>query len=51
MNNHDYLPFKVGQLAEAKSFLQGFRGAWFRCKVSILCLLKLIFSESFFFFY
>ena len=37
MDKHDHLPLKVGQLAEAKSFLQGFRGAWFRCKVSILC--------------
>lgn len=27
------LPFKVGQSAEAQSFENGFRGAWFRCKV------------------
>ncbi|XP_042517674.1 uncharacterized protein LOC122091685 isoform X2 [Macadamia integrifolia] len=27
------LPFKVGQQAEAKSFLTGYRGAWFRCKI------------------
>lgn len=27
------LPFKVGQEAEARSFITGFRGAWFRCKV------------------
>ncbi|XP_059291143.1 uncharacterized protein LOC132044655 [Lycium ferocissimum] len=27
------LPFKVGQLAEAQSFENGFRGAWFRCKI------------------
>ncbi|MFQ6647411.1 hypothetical protein Gotur_020911, partial [Gossypium turneri] len=27
------LPFKVGQLVETRSFLQGYRGAWFRCKV------------------
>eukprot|EP00258_Populus_trichocarpa_P046097 XP_024462116.1 uncharacterized protein LOC7473458 isoform X3 [Populus trichocarpa] len=27
------LPFKVGQLAEARSFAQGYRGAWFRCKI------------------
>ncbi|CAN1836534.1 hypothetical protein LINPERHAP1_LOCUS34808 [Linum perenne] len=29
----DNLPFKVGQLVETKSFLKGFRGAWFRCKI------------------
>ena len=39
MDKHDHLPFKVGQFAEARSFLQGFRGAWFRCKVSMLCSL------------
>ncbi|CAL5097054.1 unnamed protein product [Urochloa decumbens] len=27
------LPFKIGDLAEYKSFLTGYRGAWFRCKV------------------
>ncbi|TYH75484.1 hypothetical protein ES332_D04G022600v1 [Gossypium tomentosum] len=27
------LPFKVGQLVETRSFLQGYRGAWFRCKI------------------
>ncbi|KAL6865335.1 hypothetical protein ACP4OV_016486 [Aristida adscensionis] len=27
------LPYKVGDFAEAKSFDEGFRGAWFRCKV------------------
>ncbi|XP_020101886.1 uncharacterized protein LOC109719548 isoform X2 [Ananas comosus] len=27
------LPFKVGQEAEARSFITGFRGAWFRCKI------------------
>eukprot|EP00257_Ricinus_communis_P019806 XP_015578900.1 uncharacterized protein LOC8276931 isoform X2 [Ricinus communis] len=27
------LPFKVGQLAEARSFVSGYRGAWFRCKI------------------
>ncbi|KAJ9182230.1 hypothetical protein P3X46_006250 [Hevea brasiliensis] len=32
MNEHN-LPFKVGQLAEARSFIVGFRGAWFRCKI------------------
>ncbi|GFY97779.1 agenet domain-containing protein [Actinidia rufa] len=29
----DLLPFKVGQLAESRSFISGFRGAWFRCKI------------------
>ncbi|KAL3582540.1 hypothetical protein D5086_016872 [Populus alba] len=32
MDEND-LPFKVGQLAEARSFAQGYRGAWFRCKI------------------
>ncbi|GMH08511.1 hypothetical protein Nepgr_010351 [Nepenthes gracilis] len=27
------LPFKVGQLAESRSFVIGFRSAWFRCKI------------------
>ncbi|CAN4116552.1 unnamed protein product [Withania somnifera] len=27
------LPFKVGQSSEAQSFKNGFRGAWFRCKI------------------
>lgn len=27
------LPFKVGQLAESRSFQPGFRSAWFRCKI------------------
>ncbi|KAI8566388.1 hypothetical protein RHMOL_Rhmol02G0036800 [Rhododendron molle] len=27
------LPFKVGQLAESRSFLLGYRSAWFRCKI------------------
>ncbi|MCL7040234.1 hypothetical protein MKW94_016748 [Papaver nudicaule] len=27
------LPFEVGQQAEAKSFMEGYRGAWFRCKI------------------
>ncbi|CAN6326638.1 unnamed protein product [Urochloa humidicola] len=27
------LPFKIGDLAEYKSFLTGYRGAWFRCKI------------------
>ena len=32
---HKDLPFEVGHVAESRSFIQGFRGAWFRCKVSI----------------
>jgi hypothetical protein len=27
------LPYKVGDLAESKSLVSGYRGAWFRCKV------------------
>jgi hypothetical protein len=27
------LPFKTGDLAEARSLVQGFNGAWFRSKV------------------
>ncbi|XP_022764343.1 uncharacterized protein LOC111309594 [Durio zibethinus] len=27
------LPFEVGQLVETRSFLAGYRGAWFRCKI------------------
>jgi hypothetical protein len=40
MDNEEYvdLPFKVGQMAESRSLQQGFRGAWFRCKVSIGCM-------------
>ncbi|KAG8370354.1 hypothetical protein BUALT_Bualt14G0108200 [Buddleja alternifolia] len=33
MEDETNLPFKVGDLAEAKSFQLGFRGAWFRCKI------------------
>lgn len=33
MLKEDQLPFKVGQSAEAQSFENGFRGAWFRCKI------------------
>ncbi|KAL6532383.1 hypothetical protein OROGR_014353 [Orobanche gracilis] len=32
MENEVNLPFKVGEEAEARSFENGFRGAWFRCK-------------------
>ncbi|XP_073138074.1 uncharacterized protein [Henckelia pumila] len=27
------VPFKIGDLAEAKTFEDGYRGAWFRCKI------------------
>ncbi|PWZ04398.1 hypothetical protein Zm00014a_010660 [Zea mays] len=27
------LPYKVGDLAESKSLVSGYRGAWFRCKI------------------
>lgn len=30
------LPFKVGDAVESRSFSPGFRGAWFRCKVSAM---------------
>ncbi|KAI3933898.1 hypothetical protein MKX01_028224 [Papaver californicum] len=33
MEAEQNLPFEVGQLAESKSFKDGFRGAWFRCKI------------------
>ncbi|KAI3973179.1 hypothetical protein MKX01_020914 [Papaver californicum] len=33
MEAEQNLPFEVGQLAESKSFKEGFRGAWFRCKI------------------
>ncbi|XP_019702980.1 uncharacterized protein [Elaeis guineensis] len=28
------LPFEAGQEAESKCFIEGFRGAWFRCKIT-----------------
>ena len=37
------LPFEVGQEAESRSFIPGFRGAWFRCKVSINLFFYLLF--------
>lgn len=34
MDNDDlFLPFKTAQEAESKSFGEGFRSAWFRCKI------------------
>lgn len=34
------LPFEVGQEAESRSFIPGFRGAWFRCKIKEIGLRK-----------
>ncbi|XP_062179281.1 uncharacterized protein LOC133883901 [Phragmites australis] len=34
------LPYKIGDFAEAKSFLTGYRGAWFRCKVDNMRVTK-----------
>ncbi|GAV85725.1 hypothetical protein CFOL_v3_29159, partial [Cephalotus follicularis] len=33
MDKKPILPFKVAQVVEARSFLKGYRGAWFRCKI------------------
>ncbi|XP_068649815.1 uncharacterized protein [Aristolochia californica] len=33
MDPFSKLQFEVGQLAESRTFVSGFRGAWFRCKV------------------
>lgn len=33
MDKHNLLPFKIGQEAETKSFEEGYRGSWFRCKI------------------
>lgn len=33
MENRHSVCFQVGQLAEARTFESGFRGAWFRCKI------------------
>ncbi|KAJ4722622.1 Agenet domain protein [Melia azedarach] len=40
MDESGSLPFKVGQLAESRSFVSGFRGAWFRCKIKNIGLRK-----------
>ncbi|KAL3506067.1 hypothetical protein ACH5RR_031449 [Cinchona calisaya] len=34
MAKDTYHPLEVGQLAEARSFMKGFCGAWFRCKIT-----------------
>ncbi|KAK9724391.1 hypothetical protein RND81_05G069400 [Saponaria officinalis] len=33
MSEQPPLLFQVGQLVEARSFIQGYRGAWFRCEI------------------
>ncbi|XP_071700489.1 uncharacterized protein [Rutidosis leptorrhynchoides] len=33
MENSSGFKFEVGQLGESKSFADGYRGAWFRCKI------------------
>uniref|UniRef100_A0ACD5WHI3 Uncharacterized protein n=2 Tax=Avena sativa TaxID=4498 RepID=A0ACD5WHI3_AVESA len=32
------LPFKIGDAVELKSFDEGYRGAWFRCKINETCI-------------
>ena len=39
------LPFKIGDLIEAKSFVDGFKGAWFRSKVGQLFLFRFVWFE------
>ncbi|KAL5702002.1 hypothetical protein ACHQM5_027276 [Ranunculus cassubicifolius] len=39
-NNKSQLPFVAGQIAESKSFKDGFRGAWFKCKIRDIRRLK-----------
>ncbi|KAF5452717.1 hypothetical protein F2P56_027683 [Juglans regia] len=34
------LPFEVGQMTESRSFMKGFRGAWFQCKIKEIGLRK-----------
>jgi Agenet domain len=40
-------PFEFGDEVELKSFIKGYRGAWFRCKVSshLISLLLAFFSS------
>ncbi|KAJ8768378.1 hypothetical protein K2173_021531 [Erythroxylum novogranatense] len=33
MEENDDLPFKPGQFVETRSFIPGYRGAWFNCKI------------------
>ncbi|XAR57377.1 hypothetical protein NMG60_11025503 [Bertholletia excelsa] len=40
MDKKSLLPFKIGELAESRSFQSGFRGAWFRCKINDISLRK-----------
>lgn len=52
MASNGGLPFKVGQQAELITFEEGFRGAWFRCKVHLehmnfySCMLSSIFLSA-----
>lgn len=39
MDNNNFT-FKVGQVAEARTFESGYRGAWFRCKIIEVCRKK-----------
>ncbi|XP_048565948.1 uncharacterized protein LOC125545937 isoform X1 [Triticum urartu] len=32
------LPFKVGDVVETRSYNVGYRGAWFRCKITDMCI-------------
>ncbi|CAH1427040.1 unnamed protein product [Lactuca virosa] len=40
MEKPDDLKFEAGQLAESKTFDEGFRGAWFRCKIKDINMKK-----------
>lgn len=41
MNDHIQIPFQAAQMVEARSFLKGYRAAWFRCKVRPTSFLNL----------
>ncbi|CAH1427037.1 unnamed protein product [Lactuca virosa] len=42
MEKPDDLKFEAGQLAESKTFEEGFRGAWFRCKIKDINLNQIL---------
>lgn len=46
MDEHD-LPFKVNDLVEVRSYIAGYRGAWFRCKVFVMCAIRRLISFSY----